>query len=98
MEEVLKQILTELKTLNNRVGGLEEGQKELKSEVTGLKQGQESFKTEVESHFNHLEKAIHKNYFDLEKKIEQSSIDLNTKLDNIYINTVGIAKNFTDTT
>ena len=39
-DRILKEILGELKNINQRVGGLEEGQKELRSDVLEVKKGQ----------------------------------------------------------
>jgi len=48
-EKILKEILGELKNLNQRVGGLEDGQKELISDVSGLKIGQQKLESRMES-------------------------------------------------
>ena len=48
-EQILKEILGELKTLNKRVGSLEDGQKELISDVSGLKEGQQKIETRMKS-------------------------------------------------
>jgi hypothetical protein len=57
--------------------------KELKTDVKGLKDGQ---------------KFLLNRQFKLEEKVDNILIELDKKLDKIYINTVGIAKQFTDTT
>ncbi len=49
MEEVLKQILGELKALNSRVGGLEEGQRSLEEGQRKLEEGQEKIVQRLDS-------------------------------------------------
>lgn len=48
-EQILKEILGEVRVLNKRVGALEDGQKELISDVSGLKEGQQKIETRMES-------------------------------------------------
>lgn len=54
MEKVLNQILDELKTLNQRFGGLDEGQKELQKDVQALKSGQGKLQKDVTGTRNEL--------------------------------------------
>lgn len=46
-EQLLKEILIELKTLNKRVGNLEQGQQEMKTDVAELKTDVAELKTDV---------------------------------------------------
>lgn len=47
MEQVLNQILFELKNVNTRLDGLEEGQNQIKSEVAGIKPDVNNLKSDV---------------------------------------------------
>lgn len=47
MSQILKEILDELKTINQRVGGLEEGQKELKSDFSEMRTDVSELRTDV---------------------------------------------------
>lgn len=48
-EQILKEILGELKTLDRRVGNLEDCQKELNSDISDLKKGQQRLETRMEN-------------------------------------------------
>lgn len=51
MEEVLKQMLTELKTTNNRLGSLERGQSKLEQGQLRLEHGQQRIEKRVNAIF-----------------------------------------------
>lgn len=73
-EQLLKEILGELKTINQRVGSLEDGQKELKSDVSDLKKGQQRLETgqqKLETRMDSLETGQVR----LETRMENEVID-----------------------
>lgn len=77
---------------------MEDTLKQILSELKYLKEGQKSLEKQVKENFDHLTKEIFNNSVKLEEKINANHQDLNAKLDRIYINTVSIAKQFTNTT
>ncbi|MFX3659962.1 MAG: hypothetical protein ACE3JN_07765 [Ectobacillus sp.] len=55
MDEVLKQILSQLQSVNTQIGTLQkdtynikQGQESMKADIQGLKQGQESMKADIQ--------------------------------------------------
>lgn len=80
MEEVLKQILSEIKGMKGQID-------HLTNEVT-----------EVKGQIDHLTKETFKITVKLEDKIDNGLQALDFKLDKIYVNTVGVSKQFTDVT
>lgn len=66
-EQILKEILGELKTFNNRVGNLEDSQKELNQRVGNLEDGQNELKSDVSD----LKKGQQR----LESRMENEVID-----------------------
>jgi hypothetical protein len=77
MEEIFKQILNKLDTLETKIDTLEKKEQE---------------------NFDHLAKKIFETSVRLEDKIDNGLQRLDFKLNEIYINTSSIAKQFTDTT
>ena len=76
MEIILNQILEELKTLNTRVGCLEEGQQSLEKGQQSLESGQQSLFKGLQS----LEKA----HNSLAAEMQAGFDGVNKKLDTIY--------------
>ena len=80
MEEILKQILTELKGLNEDVNGLKEGQNRIEGRLSNLEVGQDKILDEVNSIYarqgtNHLE-SLNK-FNETNNKIDSVQVDVN---------------------
>jgi len=87
-----------LNLILNKLSNLETG---LKEEIAGIK-GQIDHLTKevsgVKGQVEHLTKEVFKNAVKAEDSLESTRQELSGKLDRIYNSTVGIAKQFTDTT
>lgn len=79
-EQLFKEILGKLNTLNQRVDSLEGGQNELKSDVSDLKKGQSQFENRMDSLENRIENLEHKT-----DKIDSGLLKLETRLENEVI-------------
>lgn len=80
---------------------MEDTLKQILSELKELTEGQKSLKKEmagVKGQIDHLTKEVFKNSVKAENSLEVTRQEINSKLDRIYNSTVGIAKQFTDTT
>ena len=82
-EQILKDILGELKALNQRVGNLEDGQKELKSDVSDLNKGQLRLETRMENEVIEKIGAL----FDTREVTNDNFAKIMEKLDSIEIDT-----------
>ena len=58
MEEILSQIHLELKSLNQRVGGLETGLQDVRKEVKDVKDGIESIQIQMDTRFEGVHKEM----------------------------------------
>ncbi len=108
MEQKIDLLLSKFETMEtkfntmeekvNKIDSIEKDLKEFKQEVkqdiNELKENQKEMKGQID----YLTKETFKTSVKLEDKIDRGIQGLDFKLDNIYINTVGIAKQFTDTT
>jgi len=94
MEEVLKQILSEIKGMKGQIDHLTNEVTEVKGKVNHLT----NEVTEVKGQIDHLTKETFKITVKLEDKIDNGLQALDFKLDKIYVNTVGVSKQFTDVT
>lgn len=82
-DQILKEILGELKNINQRVGGLEDGQKELKTDASELKKGQLRLETRMENEVIEKIRAL----FDARQAEEEKLDQINGRLDNIETDT-----------
>lgn len=101
MEQVLNQILSELKNVNTRLDGLEEGQNQIKSEVAGIKIEVTSLKSEVagiKSDVNTLKSDVTEIKSDVNNlksdltEIKSDVKEINCKADIIFNQTAGLTE------
>jgi chromosome segregation ATPase len=105
MEDKLDLILNRLDSLETgfkqEISGVKSQIKHVTEEISGVKSQIDQVVKEVsgvKGQVEHLTKEVFKNSVKAEDSLEATRQELNSKLDRIYNFTVGIAKQFTDTT
>lgn len=86
-EQILKEILGELKTLNQKVGSLETGQQRLETRMESLEKGQLRLETRMESEVIEKIGALFDGYTMRGDQIENLQKHLDQRLDSIEIDT-----------